>query len=57
MLIPVWLKNTGYIIAAILGVKYDVLLAFGALMIMDVLTGVIGDMVGVHYTAEAEFIT
>jgi Bacteriophage holin family len=41
MLIPVWAKNLGYILAAILGVKYDALFAFGALMIMDVVTGVI----------------
>jgi len=41
MVIPVWLKNLGYIIAAILGVKYDAAFAFGSLMMMDVLTGVI----------------
>jgi hypothetical protein len=44
MIIPVWLKNTGYIIAAILGVKYDAAVAFGSLMMMDVITGVIASV-------------
>lgn len=35
------LKNLGYVIAGILGVKYDAAFAFGALMIIDVVTGII----------------
>ena len=35
------LKNLGYIIAGILGIKYDAAFAFGSLMMIDVFTGVV----------------
>jgi len=41
MLIPIWVKNLGYLIAGILGLTYDAAFAFGCLMIMDVVTGII----------------
>lgn len=41
MIIPAWIKNLGYIIAGLLGVKYDAAFAFASLMFMDVVTGII----------------
>lgn len=35
------LKNLGYVIAGILGIKYDIAFAFGGLLLMDVITGTI----------------
>lgn len=39
------LKNVGYVVAAILGITYDMLLAFSLLIIIDVVTGVAASIV------------
>lgn len=40
-MIPTQIKNLGYVIAAILGIKYDAVVAFSFLMVIDVITGVL----------------
>lgn len=40
-MIPTSIKNLGYLIAAILGIQYDAVAAFGLLMIFDVFTGIL----------------
>lgn len=35
------LKNIGYVIAGILGIKYDIIVAFSFLMLIDVVTGIL----------------
>lgn len=39
-MIPTSIKNLGYIIAAILGIQYDAVVAFSLLMVFDVATGI-----------------
>jgi phage-related holin len=39
-MIPAWIKNITYVIAALIGVEQGVVEAFAALLILDVVTGV-----------------
>lgn len=44
-MIPTQIKNLGYVIAAILGIKYDMLVAFTLLVFIDLFTGIMASVV------------
>ena len=41
LVIPTWFKNSTYVLAGFVGVSYDAYTAFSALMVIDVITGIL----------------
>lgn len=41
LVVPTWFKNSTYVLAGFVGISYDVYTAFSALLLIDVITGII----------------